>query len=265
MDADASANAKPLHASTPDVDASANVVQARTRGLTKEARMKIAEDEAVRLFETFPKEAQLCLGTKGAKHLLQYKVHMCPEYEKGRKCWRGRYCTYAHGQDELLMCSVAERIRAAGKAMLELGAHTWWQNQDYETNDKQGSVEWTYNDFAPMKSSPGPAVAHRESEVSTEESTGKGRGKLHHSRGFKKSVEDLRLEALKAWGVALHDEAESQNETLELNNIDSAVPAWPSWEEVEATCEVVEVSDDDSDAETISSEEFSVADNIVET
>merc|ERR1719263_257367 len=99
--------------------------------------MGVAEAEALRLFETFPPEAQLHLGTKGAKHLLQYKVHLCPEYLKGRKCWRGHYCTYAHGENELLMCSVTERIRAAGKAMLELGTSNWWNQQELNAqNDK---------------------------------------------------------------------------------------------------------------------------------
>merc|ERR1739845_342140 len=65
---------------------------------------------------------------------------MCPECKAGRKCWKGVYCTFAHGENELLSCSVAERIRAAGKAMLELGTNDWWKQQEY-SDDKEEQQE----------------------------------------------------------------------------------------------------------------------------
>eukprot|EP00927_Polykrikos_kofoidii_P026729 TRINITY_DN23758_c0_g1_i1.p1 TRINITY_DN23758_c0_g1~~TRINITY_DN23758_c0_g1_i1.p1 ORF type:complete len:657 (+),score=117.24 TRINITY_DN23758_c0_g1_i1:30-1973(+) len=108
----------------------------------KSPSWKKAEAEANELIEQFPEEAQLAIGMKGALHLLQYKRHLCPLWQKGRKCWRDRKCTYAHGKEELLRCTVKQHVRAAARAMRELGNEAWWSQKwpDITPSQNQGQA-----------------------------------------------------------------------------------------------------------------------------
>lgn len=172
-------------------------------------------------------EAQLSLGEKGAKHLLQYKVHLCPEWKRkhlcaGQCCSKGPRCTFAHGEDELLCCSVAERLRAAQRAMEKLGSDPvqectgrWssadsWQgtggNHLEQPSVVRSSADPCEQPETPLASVTTAAPRQQSKAVKMPESASQNKNGKSSKPSRDELLAQRRAEALAAWAVEISDE-----------------------------------------------------------